>query len=186
VISLGLRLTVNGGREAVLRLMILVAATGLGVGLLLTAVAGINAVNSQNDRYAWLSTTASSTSPATSVSATPAWWLLRLDRYSGNLIGRVDVAATGPDSPVPPGIPRLPGPGQYYASPAMTRLLDSVPASQLADRYAGRMIGTIGNQALPGPSSLLIIIGHTAAQMTAIPGESIGDLDDPAEQVRLG
>jgi hypothetical protein len=164
MISLGLRLTVNGGREAVVRLVLLVAAVGLGVGLLLTAVAGINAVNYQNDRYAWLNTTASSGSAA------PTWWLLTGDRYDGNLIGRVDVAATGPDSPVPPGIAHLPGPGQYYASPAMIRLLDSVPADQLASRYPGHLIGTIGNQALPGPNSLLIIVGHTAAQLAATPG----------------
>ena len=37
MISLGLRLVVNGGREAVTRLVILTIAVGLGVGLLLTA-----------------------------------------------------------------------------------------------------------------------------------------------------
>ena len=165
MIPLGLRLTVNGGREAVVRLILLVVAVGLGVGLLLTAVAGINAVNYQNDRYAWLNTTASSGS-----AHDPLWWLLSGDLYDGNLIGRVDVAATGADSPVPPGIAHLPAPGQYYASPAMIRLLDSVPASQLADRYPGHLAGPIGNQALPGPDSLVIIIGHTAAKMAATPG----------------
>jgi len=38
-VGLGLRLAVNGGREAVTRLVILAVAVGLGVGLLLTAVA---------------------------------------------------------------------------------------------------------------------------------------------------
>jgi FtsX-like permease family len=165
VISLGLRLTLSGGREAAIRLILLVVAVGLGAGLLLTAVAGINAVNYQNDRYAWLNTTASSGS-----AHDPLWWLLRGDRYDGHLIGRVDVAATGPDSPVPPGIPHDPGAGQYYASPAMIRLLDSAPADQLADRYPGHLAGTIGNQALPGPNSLVIIIGHPAAQLAAVPG----------------
>jgi len=165
VIRLGLRLTVNGGREAVVRLILLVVAVGLGVGLLLTAVAGINAVNYQNDRYAWLNTTASSGS-----AHDPLWWLLRGDRYDGQLIGRVDVAPTGADSPVPPGLAHLPGPGQYYASPAMIRLLHSAPANRLAGRYPGHLAGTIGNQALPGPNSLVIIVGHTAAQLAATPG----------------
>ena len=40
--------------------MVLAVAVGLGVGLLLIAVAGINAVNAQNDRYAWLDTAGSS------------------------------------------------------------------------------------------------------------------------------
>ena len=54
MIRLGLRLTISGGREAVLRLVILVTAVGLGTGLLLAAISGINAVSTQNDRHAWL------------------------------------------------------------------------------------------------------------------------------------
>ena len=45
------------------------------------------------------------------------------DHFGSQTIYRVDVAATGPGSPVPPGIPDLPGPGQFYASPALARLL---------------------------------------------------------------
>jgi hypothetical protein len=56
VIRLGLRLAISGGREAVIRLVVLTAAVGLGTGLLMIAVSGINAVNSQNDRYAWFLT----------------------------------------------------------------------------------------------------------------------------------
>ena len=63
MIRLGLRLTLGGGREAAVRLVLLVAAVGLGVGLLLIAVAGLNAVNTQNDRYAWLSTGDAATAP---------------------------------------------------------------------------------------------------------------------------
>ena len=54
MIRLGLRLAVSGGREAVVRLIILAAAVGLGVGLLLTVISAVNAVSVQNDRYAWL------------------------------------------------------------------------------------------------------------------------------------
>ncbi|HJY00196.1 MAG TPA: hypothetical protein VJ351_05210, partial [Streptosporangiaceae bacterium] len=56
MIRLGLRLAVSGGREAVVRLVIVAIAVGIGVGLLLTAVSAANAVNAQNDRYAWLDT----------------------------------------------------------------------------------------------------------------------------------
>jgi hypothetical protein len=171
VIPLGLRLTINGGREAVVRLVLLVVAVGLGVGLLLTAVAGINAVNSQNGRYAWLNTGASGhVAGAAKSSADPLWWQLRADRFDGELIGRVDVAATGPTSPVPPGISHLPRPGEYYASPAMVKLLASTPANQLGDRYPGHLAGTIGDAALPAPNSLVIIIGRTAAQLAHATG----------------
>ena len=42
MIGLGLRLVLSGGREAITRLLVLAVAVGLGVGLLLTAVAATN------------------------------------------------------------------------------------------------------------------------------------------------
>jgi hypothetical protein len=169
VIRLGLRLTVGGGREAVTRLILITAAVALGVGLLLVTLAGVNAVNSQNARYAWLETGAQAHVAGAS-KADPLWWLLTADTFRGEQIGRVDVAATGPTSPVPPGITRLPGPGEYYASPALAALIRSTPASQLADRFPGKMTGTIGDAALPAPNSLVVVVGHTAALLSHVPG----------------
>jgi hypothetical protein len=173
MIRLGLRLTVNGGREAVIRLAVITLAVAFGVGMLLITLAGINAVHAQNARYAWLvGTSSGSHSPALSVTATPAdplWWLLSGDQFHGQVIGRVDVAATGPHSPVPPGIAQLPGPGQFYASPALTKLLQSTPAAELGARYPGVQIGTIGASALPTPNALIIVVGHAPAQLSQVP-----------------
>ena len=166
MIRLGLRLAVSGGREAVIRLVIVAAAVALGVGLLLAAVAGTNAVNAQNDRYAWLDT---QPQQAATSGRDPLWGRVVADRYAGQAITRVDVAATGPTSPVPPGIPRLPGPGQYYVSPALGQLLRSTPADQLGARFPGHEIGVIGNAALPSPGTLMIIIGRTPAQLADLP-----------------
>ncbi|HTS96704.1 MAG TPA: hypothetical protein VMI33_08780, partial [Streptosporangiaceae bacterium] len=128
MIGIGLRLAISGGREAVVRLVVLAAAVGLGVGLLLTAVSGINAVNAQNARHAWL-WTGTTLEPAGHAPAGTdlLWWSTSADDFGGRQIVRVDVAATGPAAPVPPGIPRDPGPGQYYASPALASLLRSTP-----------------------------------------------------------
>lgn len=180
MIRLGLRLTLNGGRDALGRLLVTATAVALGVGMLLIALAGINAVNSQNARYAWLETSNAVNPPTTpggstsaaATTADPVWWLLTADQFDGRLIGRVDVAATGPHSPVPPGITHLPGPGQFYASPAMATLLHSTPSAQLGDRFGGQEIGTIGRSALPAPDSLLIVIGHTPAELSHVPGVS--------------
>ena len=98
------------------------------------------------------------------------WWLSSTDQFGNQAIDRVDVAAAGPDAPVPPGIPHLPGPGEYYASPALTALFKSEPANELRDRYPGHQIGTIGAAALPSPNSLIIVIGHTAHQLSQAPG----------------
>jgi len=170
VIRLGLRLAVGGGREALVRLMTLAIAAGLGVGLLLTSLSAINAVNAQNDRHTWLYTGNSHVPVGHAPAGTdPLWFSTSGDEFGGRLVVRVDVAATGPTSPVPPGLPRDPAPGRYYASPALASLLRSTPADQLADRYPGRMAGTIGDAALPSPDSLYIVIGHTAAQMARTP-----------------
>jgi hypothetical protein len=170
VIGLGLRLVVSGGREAVIRFLVLAAAVGLGVGLLLTVVAATNAVTTWNNRHAWFvtGTVFASPGPATAGIA-PLWWHPVGDTFDRQNIYRFDVAATGASSPVPPGITHDPGPGQYYASPALAALLRSVPANQLADRYPGRLAGTIGDAALPSPNSLVIIVGHTPAQLAHTP-----------------
>jgi hypothetical protein len=171
VIRLGLRLAVSGGREAVTRLVIVAIAVGIGVGLLLTAVAAVNAVNAQNDRYAWLDTGAGNPSPAGSGgAAAPLRVLITTDEFDGQTIYRADVAATGPASPVPPGIPRDPGPGQYDISPALSALLRAAPADELADRYPGHQAGLIGQAGLPSPDSLVIVVGRSAAQMAHLPG----------------
>ena len=99
----------------------------------------------------------------------PLWWHPGGDIFDGQTISRFDVAATGASSPVPPGIPRDPGPGQYYASPALAALLRSTPADQLAGRYPGHLAGTIGDAALPSPNSLVIIVGRTPAQLAHTP-----------------
>jgi len=74
VISLGLRLTISGGREAIIRLVILAVAVGLGVGLLLTAVAATNAVSSWNSRHAWFSTGSAWVPPGPVGHVAPLWW----------------------------------------------------------------------------------------------------------------
>ena len=183
MIRLGLRLALTGGREAVIRLVVTAAAVALGVTMLLAAVAGINAVNAQNARFAWLSTSVEFSHPSAYAQAKagipaaprardPLWFELNSGFVDGQLYGRIDVAATGPDGPVPPGIARVPGPGQYYASPALTRLLRDHPANELAGRFPGRQVGTIGPAALPSPKSLVIIVGNSVAHMAHEPGSS--------------
>jgi hypothetical protein len=169
VIPLGLRLVVSGGREAIIRLVILAIAVGLGVGLLLTAVAATNAVSNWNGRNDWFWTGSAWVPPSPATGVAPLWWHPSGDIFDGQAIDRFDVAATGTSSPVPPGIPRDPAPGTYYASPALVALLRGAPASQLADRYPGHLAGVIGDAALPSPNSLVIIVGRAPAQLAQTP-----------------
>ena len=170
MIRLGLRLVISGGREAVTRFGVLAVAVGLGTGLLLTVVAATNAVTTWNNSHAWLWTGTASVPAGPTAGIAPLWWHPGGDTFEGQQINRFDVAATGASSPVPPGMTHDPGPGQYYASPALAALLRSTPANQLADRYPGRLAGTIGDAALSSPDSLVIIIGHSPAQLAGTPG----------------
>ncbi len=170
MIRLGLRLSLAGGRDSAVRLAVTATAVALGVGLLLLTLAGISALHAQDRRVAWLETSAHNRHPSVDEATTdPLWGAVRLDQFGSTAIDRVDVAATGPRSPVPPGIPRLPGPGEYYASPALARLLRTTPADELAERYPGRLIGTIADEALASPDSLTIIVGRTVAQLSHTP-----------------
>ncbi len=168
MIPLGLRLAVSG-REAITRLVVLTVAVGLGVGLLLTALAATNAVKTWNGRHVWFWTGSAWSPRGPATGAAPLWWHPSSDTFDSQTIDRFDVAATGASSPVPPGISRDPGPGQYYASPALVALMRSTPANQLADRYPGHLAGTIGDAALPSPNSLVIIEGRTPAELARTP-----------------
>ena len=169
MIGVGLRLVFNGGREAITRLVVVAIAVGLGVGLLLATLAATNAVAAWSNRHAWQWTGTVNVPAGPTTGVAPLWWHPSVDTFDAQQINRFDVAATGASSPVPPGIARDPAPGQYYASPALAALLRSTPADQLADRYPGRLAGTIGDAALPSPNSLVLIVGRTPAQLAATP-----------------
>jgi ABC-type lipoprotein release transport system permease subunit len=167
VIRLGLRLTLRSGREATVRLVLTALAVALGVAMLLITFSAINGVNSQNARWSWLQSRDTPAS-ATPAGVAPLWWHLGADEFHGTLIGRLDVAPTGPHSPALPGIARLPKPGEIYASPAMARLLTATPTAQLAARYPGKVVGIIATSALPAPDTLIVVIGGTPAEVSAM------------------
>ncbi|WFE53964.1 FtsX-like permease family protein [Micromonospora sp. WMMD1155] len=175
MIGFGLRLAVAGGREALTRLLVIAAAVAIGSGLLLTTLAGVNAVNSQLTRYASIYPNAS-----TGGDVDPLWWSTRDDYFHGTQIIRIDVAATGPRSDTPAGIPTIPGPGEFYASPALRELFTAYPADHLADRYPGRDLGTVGPAGLTSPDTLLAVVGGTPDSVGKLPNArqvgSVGDV----------
>ncbi|WP_405432437.1 FtsX-like permease family protein [Micromonospora sp. NBC_00617] len=174
MIRFGLRLALAGGREALTRLLVIAAAVAIGSGLLLTTLAGVNAVDAQLTRYASIYPQAS-----TAGTADPLWWSVRDDFFHGKPILRIDVAATGPSAPTPAGIPATPGPGEFYVSPALRELFAAQPADQLADRYPGRDLGTVGPSGLTSPDTLLAIVGGTPDSVGKLPNSrQVDNIDD--------
>jgi len=172
---LGLRLAIAGGREALLRLAFTAAGVGVALTMLLLALTAPSAVDGRGERtrwhdaaYAWnpeiFEGSGSWRSPPIE-SADAALFLAVSDYYDGTPMLRAYVAALGADPPVPPGLDRLPGPGEVAASPAMRELLESTPDDQLDDRFPGRVTMTIGEAGLEHDNELVALIGRTPDQL---------------------
>jgi hypothetical protein len=166
---LGLRLAVAGGRESLLRLAVTAFGVAVGVVLLLLCLTGQSAEQGRAERSGWQS--ADPDTPATAPD--PALFLTVTDYHEGTAMIRGYVAALGPRPPVPPGLERLPGPGEVAVSPAMRRLLVSTPDDELDDRYPGRVTATIGDEGLAHPDQLVALIGRTPDQLGEVTSGSL-------------
>jgi hypothetical protein len=166
---LGLRLAVAGGRESLLRLAVTAFGVAVGVVLLLLCLTGQSAEQGRAERSGWQS--ADPDTPATAPD--PALFLTVTDYHEGTAMIRGYVAALGPRPPVPPGLERLPGPGEVAVSPAMRRLLVSTPDDELDDRYPGRVTATIGDEGLAHPDQLVALIGRTPDQLGEVTSRSL-------------
>lgn len=167
---LGLRLTLRSGREAFIRLLITAGAVAVGVAVMLCVLADFHAFEVTNHRPSWESTVGAPIVGRNYASATRSeLWNYSNDIYMAQTIERLDVAALGPNAPVPPGITRLPSAGQYYASPALAALIRSAPRDELGDRFPGKLVGTIGQRALTGPTELVVYVGYSPAKLASLP-----------------
>jgi hypothetical protein len=166
---LGLRLTLNSGREPLVRLLVTAAAVAIGVVIMLSVLADFNAFKVTNNKPSWESTQGLAVSRDYASATNSELWNYSNDIYQGQTIERLDVAGLGPQAPVPPGVSRLPASGQYYASPALAALIRSVPADELGARFPGRLAGIIGQQALTGPDELVIYVGYQPSQLVGRP-----------------
>jgi hypothetical protein len=170
---LGAQLTLRSGREPLVRLVVTAVAVAAGVAIILAVLADFNAFSTTSNRPAWENTQGYALTASYRSATHAELWNYGNDIYQGQTIERLDVAGLGPSAPVPPGISRLPGPGQYYASPALAALIRSVPADELGDRFPGRLIGTIGQRALTGPTELVAYVGYAPATLAARPATTL-------------
>src|SRR5664279_664964 len=170
MIALGLRGVLRGGRASAARSASIPASVAVGVVLILLAIATLNGLHARDLHSGWLASSTHNRQPSISGAADGLLWRKTSDQFGSQSIARVDVAATGSSSPVPPGIPALPDAGQFYASPALTKLLRATPADQLGNRFPGKMVGTITRAGLPSPHALIIVIGYGRAELATQPG----------------
>ena len=145
------RLTRAGGRTGLLATGLAVAAAAVSTTLLLLCVAMNLGFQHRADRTDWRNPVESSRPVAVEAVGTTF--------TGGAPVTVVDVARLpGRAAPAPPGLGRFPAPGELWVSPALSALLDRLPA----DRHPvpGTPTGTLGRAALAHPGELVAVIGH--------------------------
>jgi hypothetical protein len=176
MVRLGWQLTLHSGREAFTRLLLTTVAVAIGVAVLLGVFAEFHAFQANGNRSCWECTQGSPLPSRPLASRLPSrgeLWNYSADSFGGRTIERLDIAALGPGAPVPPGISRRPGPGQYDASPALAALLRAAPRDELGDRFPGWLAGTIGQAALSGPDELAVYVGYPSSSLATVPGTGV-------------
>jgi hypothetical protein len=85
--------------------------------------------------------------------------------YGKEVIERFSVALRGGVAPVPPGIERLPRPGEMFASPALAARLETDPL--VRTMFPHRLAGLISPEGLRGPGELVAWAGYRPERLLA-------------------
>jgi hypothetical protein len=170
VIWLASRVVVGGGRENVVRLTLTAIGLAAATLMLLCAAVAVPALQNHDDRRGWMNTSFANRQPAQPEDATdPLLWRLIETRFDGRTVVRVDVAAEGPDPPLPPGLDEVPGDGELAVSPTLRELLARTDPAMFADRFPGEIIAIVGDEALVAPDDLVVFVGHSPQELRGEP-----------------
>lgn len=157
---LGARLTLAGGRTGMTRTLITALGVGLGVVALLIAAA-LPTISSERDarKDAREPLAAAAPGPGTVLFASVQ------TEFDGTRIGGRLLQAEGARPELPPGLSRMPGPGELFASPALAELLATPDGKRLlAPRLPGRVVGEIAPEGLLGPAEVGFYAGASGLE----------------------
>ncbi|TCK20089.1 FtsX-like permease family protein [Pseudonocardia endophytica] len=179
MIGLALRLLRLGGRPAWISAGLVAGGVAVATGLLCVALGALHGLDERESRTAWRAPASASDGSAVAQLRT------RTDAVAGRSITEVNLVDPRPGAAPPPGLPRMPAPGEVWVSPAMNRLVASLPPEQLADRYPGAVTGVLGDGALQDPDELVAVVGRPAEDPVLVaPGSSdvvpVAGFDRPA------
>lgn len=150
----GARLAMSGGRETWVRTALIGAGVAFGVAFLLIAASLPNMVDSREQRTDSrdfrLLDSGKRIEPGTDTLLVAS---TGIDFRDGSF-GGFRLKPEGSRAPVPPGIDRLPGPGEVFVSPALKRLLAAEGGELILPRLPERIVGEIGPAGLSGPNEL--------------------------------
>ncbi|GGQ41948.1 membrane protein [Streptomyces virginiae] len=156
-LAMGARFAFGGGREGWIRTLLTGVGVGLGVALLLISTAIPGALTARYERGDARSTMHSDTADAP---GPDTLLIARIGQtYHHKDIEGHMVRAEGPNAPLPPGLKKIPGPGEMALSPALDELLKSSEGALLRERLDARVSEVVGDPGLVGPGELLFYLG---------------------------
>ncbi|MET7481242.1 FtsX-like permease family protein [Streptomyces sp. NPDC005648] len=162
-LAMGVRFAFAGGREGWTRAVLTAVGVGLGVALLLLTTAIPSALSARNHRGTDRDDFTYSANALKKAENTLVIADTDTTFRGKDVRGRL-VEPEGAKAPLPPGVGKFPGKGEMVVSPALERLLDSGSGRILRDRMPYRVIGTIGQSGLIGPTELAYYAGATGLE----------------------
>ncbi len=158
-LSLGLQFAFRGAR---VRTALTATGIGLAVGVLMFAASLPGAIEARQQRDAarniWgdqlvvSDSSGQTTSALTKPSDDSALVSDVATIWQGDRILGIVMRPEGSSPPLPPGVSRVPGPGEIVVSPALARTLRDDDAALLRERLGNALIiGTIADEGLSGP-----------------------------------
>ncbi|MEU7222991.1 ABC transporter permease [Streptomyces chrestomyceticus] len=147
---MGMRFAVGSGREGWTRTLLTAVGVGLGVALLLGASSVPSLLGNRSERSNARNIEFQEQTPKPSDSS---FLFHRVgSQFRGESVDGVLLRPDGSHPTLPPGVDKMPGPGEAVVSPSLKELLDSPDGKLLHDRLPYRVVGTIGQAGLIGPA----------------------------------
>ncbi|MFC9607155.1 FtsX-like permease family protein [Streptomyces niveus] len=172
---LGMRLAVSGGREGWARTALTALGIGLGVALLFAAAAVPHLLDTRENRtQARETTNASSQKPGKGSTDGTFLWAEASTEYRGDPVTGLLLRPEGANAPAPPGVAKIPGPGEMVVSPALRELLGTSEGALLAQRLDERIVGTVGDAGLVDPGELRFYTGSSTLTVEGVGIRSAG------------
>ncbi|MFF3946030.1 FtsX-like permease family protein [Streptomyces sp. NPDC001902] len=176
---LGARLAGSGGREGWIRTALTAVGVGLGVALLFLAAAVPNVLGARAERGHARETPNFESGVSVRRADTTFLWYDASTEYRGEAVGGQLLRPDGPGAPPPPGVARIPGPGEMAVSPALRELLGSSSGALLKERLGYRITGTIADRGLLEPGELRFYAGSATLTRSGGAIRSAGYGHDP-------